>query len=206
MKKPLKLSRFARHKQFWESGCGANECGSSNVCLFRGDVPCHILFVGEAPGERENSLGVPFVGPAGKLLDRIVKNSVGIINEDRHEEGLFALKVGFTNIVGCMPTDESGDKISQPDIDQVDACSTRLVEIIQICKPLLIVCVGQLATEYLDQKMLYNSRFRKVPQGTRMISITHPAAILRANVPVQPIMEKKAISIIIQAIENLDRE
>jgi uracil-DNA glycosylase len=72
------------------------------VVLARGRVPCDVLFIGEAPGASEDVLGLPFVGPAGHMLDYIIERSIGEHNELRKEKGLPGLRVAMTNLVCCM--------------------------------------------------------------------------------------------------------
>ena len=105
------LSIFQKHCERWKNGCGSRLCfGVKNVCLARGKVPCDVLFVGEAPGESEDTIGKPFVGPAGKLLDYIIGRAL---------QGT-ELRAAFTNLVCCIPRDDDGGKSIEPDDDSVD--------------------------------------------------------------------------------------
>lgn len=71
------LSLYQRHVESWKNctRCPAH-LHRKHTALVRGSLPCDVLFVGEAPGESEDVLGKPFVGPAGHLFDHIVKRSL----------------------------------------------------------------------------------------------------------------------------------
>lgn len=187
----------------WGKGCGSEMCPSVSgrkvkVCLARGSVPCDVLFIGEAPGESENSLGQPFVGPAGQLLDVIIRRALPV-------ETSYAL----TNLVCCIPRDEGG-KADEPPDEQVQSCRTRLVEMVELCRPKLIVCVGRLAKDWLDPgykkgiKLLgpdnEDGRGRLIPQ----IDILHPAAILRTNVAQRGLAIQRAVVQIQNGIEDME--
>lgn len=71
------LSLFQLHVREWENCTRCPLCETRrNIVLSRGKVPCDVLFIGEGPGESEDVLGAPFVGPAGHLLDHIIERSV----------------------------------------------------------------------------------------------------------------------------------
>lgn len=185
----MKVSKYQAHKMRWAEGCGAGECDlAGKRCFARGDVPCDVAFLGESPGPSENALGKPFVGPAGHLLDYIVEQAV--------PEGV---RCGFANLVACMPRDDDGRKALNPSDEQVLACQPRLVELVKILDPRLIVCVGKLAEDWTDPKYRHGAKFhRAIPR----ISITHPAAILRATVAVKDLLVQRAINNIAAAVEE----
>ena len=131
-----------------------------NVAIYRGKVPCDVLMVGEAPGDSEDVLGKPFKGPAGKLLDDIISNSLS-------EE----TRVGITNAVGCIPYDEEGQKLPRPPKFAIEECLPRLKQIVAIANPRLIVSVGETATKALWF----------VYRNPLVVPIIHPAALLRMN-------------------------
>jgi uracil-DNA glycosylase len=75
---PLQLFR-----QKWSGGCGSCHCDkATNVVICKGTVPADVLFVGEAPGASEDILGLPFAGPAGKVLDSIITEAMSKVNVD----------------------------------------------------------------------------------------------------------------------------
>lgn len=184
------VTKYQRHCLTWAGGCGSVECaGAKHVVLSRGSVPCDILFIGEAPGPSEDSLGVPFIGPAGKLLDLIVARSV---TPDT--------RVCFTNLVACVPRDDDGNKAMEPSEEQVESCAPRLREFVALCRPKLIVTVGAKANAWTDPKHSGSIRFHDtVPR----VSVTHPAAILRANATMKGMMVQRQVAILSTAIQEL---
>jgi DNA polymerase len=160
------MSKWTRHRDKWKNCKLCELCKTRNrVVLLRGKIPCDILFIGEAPGTGENSLGRPFVGPAGKLLDTMISDA-----------GLDSFRLAFTNLVACIPIDD-GNK-GEPQQEHIEACGDRLREIYQITKPDAVVRVGKLATKWV-LKAIDMSRLTST---TQHVSIIHPAAILRADV------------------------
>ena len=188
--------------QRWCKGCGSNQCRpGSKVVLGRGSIPCDILFVGEGPGEGENATGVPFIGPAGKLLDQIIIRSIGAENRSRVAEGKQPLTWGLTNLVCCIPRDEEdGGKANEPDDDQIGACKPRLQEFVGLCQPKLIVCVGRLAEDWLKPGYKWSIKFDRV---IPLVRIDHPAYILRQNIAQQGYMAQRAAVTVANAVEDL---
>lgn len=164
--------------------------------LARGTVPCDVLFVGEAPGASEDVIGRPFVGPAGHLLDEIIKNSVG----SRY-------RVALTNLVGCIPradpkdlqqlkvADKSG-KIDPPE-EAIRACAPRLREFVRMCRPSLIVCVGKLATKWASTSE------DPTGSGCHRVDVVHPAAILRMDVSQKGLAIQRATIAIADALKDI---
>jgi len=136
------------------------------VVLAKGQLPCDLLFVGEAPGKSDDILGKPFMGPAGKLLDEIIATALS---------GLFPYRIAFTNIIACIPL-EDGEKTSEPNPSDIKSCRPRLLEMIRIAKPSLIILVGKLAKKYTpSQSEIRPTRTRLI----RYVEIDHPAYLLR---------------------------
>lgn len=182
-------TRYELFVNDWKS-CTACDLhhGRLNVVQARGSIPCDILFVGEAPGESENVIGKPFKGPAGRVLDHIVARAVPS-----------TLTWAMTNLVCCIPRDEDGDKISEPHDDAIEACAVRLTEFVAIARPRLLVGVGRLAGDWLTPGFAHSITFyKKIP----LVAITHPAAILRANVANQGLSVQRCIVTIANAIEE----
>lgn len=184
------MTRYQLHVQNWKDchRCVLDE-GRGRVVLARGSVPCDVLFVGEAPGESEDVIGRPFVGPAGRLLDQIIERALPA-----------GTRFAMTNLVGCIPRDEDGGKVSEPDDDCVKACAPRLVDLVDMCKPRIVVRVGKVATYWLDPT-LKNSV--KLGREVQFVDIVHPAAILRANVAQQGLMVQRCVVTLQTAIEEL---
>lgn len=215
-----RISRFALHCEVWQNGCGSDECElATNRVLYRGQIPCDVLFMGEAPGESEDSLGAPFLGPAGKLLDRIIAKALP-------EE----VRRGFTNVVGCLPRLEDGAKDRKPKDAQVRRCSPRLIEAVSLAQPKLIVAVGGFARDTIDEKRHggvklptrcpgcgelqqvndkgytcpYGHQYGRKQRGTPIpqMHIEHPAHILRQNVAQQDYSEQRCVVQLIQGLEE----
>jgi len=95
-----------------------------------GATPARLIFIGEAPGKREDELGRPFVGRAGSILDDLLES----INIDRSE-------VFITSVVKCRPP---GNR--DPKKDEISACMPYLVRQIDLISPQIIVPMGRFAT------------------------------------------------------------
>jgi uracil-DNA glycosylase family 4 len=153
----------------------------SRICIARGTLPCSVLFVGEAPGASEDAIGLPFVGPAGHLLDQIIERSIPK-NVD------YAL----TNLVCCFPAEAKAEGTNKPHHTEILSCRPRLVEFVNIARPSLIVCVGSLVKEYIDHN-----------DTVHCIDITHPAAILRMPLAQKNMAAQRMVVIIRNAVDNL---
>lgn len=203
-----KLTVLQRHIAAWKDckRCSLHE-GRQQVVFARGKVPAEILFVGEAPGESEDCLGEPFVGPAGHLLNWIIR-----------ESGADKLRYAVYNIVGCIPRDEAGDKVHEPEVESVKACSPRLQEFAKIADGKyhgyvkhanappegtlkLVVAVGLVAKHWLEPGFKHTVKLhRSIP----FIDIIHPAAILRANVAQQSLMTRRAVIALKTALREIE--
>lgn len=197
------VSPYASHCEEWRDGCGSEACKrAKHKCFLRGRVPCDILFIGEAPGESEDVLGSPFVGPAGKLMDRIIDKALSIPGTTG--PGYHTMTHGLTNLVACIPREEDGGKAVEPGPEQIQSCAPRLREIAQMCRPRLIVCVGALSRDHL-MKTGYKHTI-KLGVAAKMIDIVHPAAILRANVAHQGLAVQKCVAAISTAVADILEE
>lgn len=200
MKRPLPLTPFKQHCHDWKDGCGSAYCGGAmRKTFYRGQIPADIVFVGEAPGRSENIQGVPFVetAPAGALLTYLIKQAIpkyrphqiepaGMEGELGYcptckggeielEKPCKPFRIGFTNIVICIPRLEGEEKV-EPDTDQIETCKPRLEEIIAIANPRLIFAVGSQSRDALTQGYQHST---KIPKGCHVEHIVHPAWILR---------------------------
>ena len=117
-----------------------NKCNLRKTRKFpvigEGNHQARIMFVGEAPGARENETGHPFCGAAGKILDDLL-NSVGIKRSD----------VYIANILKCRPP-ENRDPLKE----EITACSPYLVRQIEIIKPKVVCALGRFAMNFLMGK------------------------------------------------------
>ena len=152
----------------------AQTCNRCGLCETRhhvvfgvGNPQADVMFVGEGPGEQEDLTGIPFVGPAGKLLD----DMLSIIDLDRNTNCYIA------NIVKCRPP-----RNRDPLETEQDACIGFLRNQVALVKPKIIVCLGRIAAQ-----RLLDPQFRITRQhgtwveknGIWMSAIYHPSALLR---------------------------
>ena len=149
---------------------GCTRCGlcagRTNVVFGVGNPETSILFVGEGPGEQEDLQGVPFVGPAGKLLD----DMLSIIDLDRS-------KVYIANIVKCRPP-----KNRDPSEEEQDACIDYLRRQTALIQPKIIVCLGRIAAKRIiapDYRITKEHGEWIQRSGVWMTAIYHPSALLR---------------------------
>lgn len=162
----LPLSPYQQHKEKWANcdRCGYHE-RRQRVVIGKGSLPADILFIGEAPGESEDVIGSPFVGPAGRLLDQIIARALTGKN----------LRLAYTNVLGCIPKDEDGkipDRLI-PDAN-ILKCQPRLIEFAKLAQARLLVEVGRMAESWAAWAIS-----KHVDCYT--VAITHPAAILRSQ-------------------------
>ena len=145
--------------------CGLGETRHSLV-FGDGAENARIMLIGEGPGEQEGRQGVPFVGPAGKLLDDMLE-IIGLKRDD----------VYIANIVKCRPP-ENRDPLG---VEQ-DACIGYLRRQVALLRPKIIVCLGRIAAMRIikpDFKITreHGEWFEK--NGFQMMAVYHPAALLR---------------------------
>lgn len=140
-----------------------------------GKVGTTLMMVGEQPGDQEDLQGRPFVGPAGKLLDRAMV-AAGI---DRD-------KVYLTNVVKHFKNEPRGKKRlhKRPNRYETEVCKVWIDKEISLVRPRLILALGVTAAQSLiGRRTIVLSRERgrvlDLPEGGRGIVTTHPSAILR---------------------------
>ena len=139
----------------------------TNLVFGVGNETADILFVGEGPGENEDLQGEPFVGKAGKLLDKYLE----VIGLDRNKN------IYIANIVKCRPPQNR-----DPQEDEQEACINWLREQTRLIKPKIIVCLGRIAATRLispDFKVTrQHGQFIK-KGNIYFMGTFHPAALLR---------------------------
>lgn len=145
--------------------CGLAQ-GRTHVVFGDGAKDAEIMLIGEGPGQREDEEGVPFVGPAGQLLD----NMLEIIGLDR-------TKVYIGNIVKCRPP---GNR--DPLATEQGACMGYLQAQLELVRPKIMVCLGRIAAQALIKEDFRITRehgqwFHR--NQVAMTAIYHPAALLR---------------------------
>ena len=134
------------------------------------------MFVGEGPGQQEDLQGEPFVGPAGKLLDKMLA-SIGLDRE----------KVYIANIVKCRPP---GNR--DPHDDEQEACMNYLRYQLMLVKPKIIVCLGRIAaTAIIDKDFKITRQHGQWTErkGYWFIATYHPSALLRDESKKRPAWE-----------------
>lgn len=137
---------------------------AKQVVFGKGSYNAPVMLVGEAPGADEDEQGIPFVGKAGQLLDKILA-AAGISD------------VYIANVVKCRPPENR-----LPTREEVEACWPYLVRQIELLKPRIIVCLGALATQQLVHPqakitMVHGKIYTK--GGIKIVPTFHPAALLR---------------------------
>ena len=146
---------------------GCTLCKTSTHLVYgTGNPEASLVFVGEAPGEKEDLAGIPFVGPAGQLFD-LYLDAVGL-----HREQVY-----ICNILKCRPPHNR-----DPLPEEMSACMEHLREQIKIIAPKLIVCLGRIAAGQLIKPDFKVTRehgvFFEKGQFT-LCGIYHPSALLR---------------------------
>jgi DNA polymerase len=143
--------------------------GRTQVVFGSGSSNADLMFVGEAPGFHEDQQGVPFVGQAGKLLDRLL---AGI--------ELTRADVYVGNVIKCRPP---GNRDPLP--EEIAACEPHLFRQIELIEPLMVATLGNFATKLLSGKPTGITRVhgqeQTVTLGTRSVllyPLYHPAAAL----------------------------
>jgi uracil-DNA glycosylase family 4 len=152
---------------------GCTRCGLAHgrtqVVFGAGNPHADLMFVGEAPGFHEDQQGVPFVGQAGKLLDRLLAG-VGLRRED----------VYIANVLKCRPP---GNRDPQP--DEIEACEPHLFRQIALVAPTVVATLGNFATKLLSGRPLGITRVHGQEQALTIAGrnvllypLYHPAAAL----------------------------
>jgi len=147
---------------------------ATQAVLGEGPGSAKLVLIGEQPGNDEDLRGRPFVGPAGKLLDRALEDA-GI---DRSE-------VYVTNVVKHFKFEERGKRRihKKPNTAEVDACHPWLEAEILLIKPKMIVCLGATAAQAILGRTYRLTKergtFRTHPWAACATATIHPSAILR---------------------------
>ncbi len=147
----------------------------TNVVFGEGDLDANLVLIGEGPGDNEDKTGRPFVGAAGKLLDKAIA-----------EAGLTREQLYITNTVKCRAADWStGRPVNRPPTaEETAACRQWLVPQLGLIQPKVILCIGAPSAKNIIKKnfkitqergMYFPCEFAKTA-----IATLHPAYILRA--------------------------
>ena len=162
-------------KAAWQQAQACTKCpqlaATRNTVVFgAGNADADLMFVGEAPGANEDKQGLPFVGQAGRLLEKLL-DEIGLARSD----------VFIANTLMCRPP---GNRDPQP--DELEACRPYLLEKVRLIEPKVIVTLGNFATKLITANQTGITKVRGRPQThelgertVRVFPILHPAAALR---------------------------
>ncbi len=148
--------------------CQRCDLGSTRTELVYGvgNPNASLVLVGEAPGREEDQKGEPFVGEAGRLLDRILQ-AMGMRRDD----------VYICNVLKCRPPNNR-----DPEPEEVAICEAFLIRQIAAIKPQVIIGLGRFAVHSLLKTKIPISRIRgewQSYQGIPLMPTYHPAYLLR---------------------------
>ena len=143
--------------------------GRTQVVFGSGSPDADLMFVGEAPGFHEDQQGIPFVGQAGKLLDKLL-GGIGMTRAD----------VFVANVLKCRPP---GNRDPLP--EEIASCEPHLFRQIELIQPTLVATLGNFATKLLSGKPAGITKVhgyeQEVTLGSRTVllyPLFHPAAAL----------------------------
>lgn len=142
----------------------------SQVVVGSGSQKADILFIGEAPGKKEDELGTPFMGASGKMLDGML-SSIQLKREN----------IYITNIVKCRPP-----KNRDPLPKEIQMCTPWLIQQIQTMKPKLIITLGRHSMNFFLPDLhissahgkLYQEKIEFFDKPQNFYTLYHPAAAL----------------------------
>src|ERR1700704_3563489 len=124
-------------KGVYEEASGCVRCPlhktRTNVVFGAGNADADLMFVGEAPGANEDRVGLPFVGQAGKLLDKLLD-----------EIGMERADVFICNVLRCRPPDNR-----DPHPNEIDACQDYLFRTVELIEPTVVCTLGNFSTKLL---------------------------------------------------------
>ncbi|MFC3909655.1 uracil-DNA glycosylase [Legionella dresdenensis] len=148
--------------------------GRTQTVFARGNEQAKLMIIGEAPGFYEDKQGLPFVGKAGGLLNRMLQ-SIGLSEND----------VYIANVLKCRPPDNR-----DPRPEEVIQCTGYLSEQIRLVKPTLLLALGRFAGQFLYKEVMPLNKLRAQMhsyENTPFLVTYHPAYLLR-----NPADKKKA--------------
>ena len=162
-----------------DSAAGCRACAlwkSGTQTVFgEGSAGAEVMLVGEQPGDREDIEGKPFVGPAGRLLDRALEQA-----------GIDRSKVYITNVVKHFKWRPRGKKRihQKPNAEEIAACRPWLDAELATVRPRVVVCLGATAAQALIGRQFRVSRdrgrFVESDIAPLLTATVHPSSILRA--------------------------
>jgi uracil-DNA glycosylase family protein len=167
-------------KKLKDAAAGCKACplwktGTQTV-FGEGLTKAEVMFVGEQPGDQEDKAGKPFVGPAGKLLDRAME-----------EAGIDRSRAYVTNVVKHFKWKGQGKRRihQKPNWSEIAACFPWLEAELAVVKPRVLVCLGATAAQALLGKQFRVTQHRGEPVTSDLapvvIATVHPSSILRSD-------------------------
>ena len=173
------MSDLAPLEALREECLACERCGlaktRTKVVFGDGNPQAPLVIVSEGPGENEDKQGIPFVGRAGKLLDRVLL-----------ENALSRRWVYICNTVKCRPTRVENGRVYNraPGGDEMEACRSWLDRQLQIIRPVVILCLGGPAANSIihrDFKITQERGqwFTDSPYAPWVMATWHPAYVLR---------------------------
>jgi DNA polymerase len=167
----------------------------TNVVFGSGSPDAEIVFVGEAPGYNEDLQAEPFVGAAGKFLDELLKDILGITRD----------RVYIANVLKCRPPENR-----DPTGVEIQTCKPFLLKQLEIISPVVVCTLGNFATKTLSGKREGITRLKRKPirvGGTFVFPIYHPAAALHRGDLYDEVREDfRALKAFLEAPKPLDEE
>jgi uracil-DNA glycosylase family protein len=167
-------------KQLREDVQGCRNCelykGTTQAVFGEGAAKAAVMFVGEQPGDREDREGHPFVGPAGRMLDRGLE-----------EAGIDRKLVYVTNVVKHFHFTERGKRRihQRPRAEHIKACRPWLDAELAAVKPEVLVCLGAVPAQALVGRHVKVTQDRGKPLESELAPVVmvtvHPSSILRAR-------------------------
>ncbi len=140
--------------------------GRNKIVFGYGNPEARLMFVGEAPGKAEDAQGLPFVGPAGRLLDELLAG-IGLARKD----------VYITNVVKCRPP---GNRDPLP--EETETCNPFLAGQIRLIRPSIVCQLGRIAASVMMKRSVQMTKMhgqRLIGPGYFNVPVFHPAAALR---------------------------
>src|SRR5437763_2262497 len=157
------------------TACDLHKTGTQTV-FGEGKASADVVFVGEQPGDQEDLQGRPFVGPAGKLLDKALEDA-----------GIDRTQVYVTNVVKHFKWQARGKRRihQKPNWSEIAACRPWLEAELDVIEPRVLVCLGATAAQALLGRDFRVSRQRgelvDSDLAENVIATVHPSSILRAD-------------------------
>jgi uracil-DNA glycosylase len=173
-------SEYTSLKALREAAAPCTRCdlykNATQTVFGEGSPKAEIVLVGEQPGDQEDLAGKPFVGPAGRLLDKALE-----------EAGIDRKLAYVTNVVKHFKWQPRGKRRihQKPNAAEIAACRLWLDAELSLLKPKVLVCLGATAAQALLGRQFRVSKDRGVPVESNLAPVVmatvHPSSILRAD-------------------------